>query len=979
MVRSGGKSKGKSSRSLCAAGEKGCLNPDGTVVWVFCEACESWYHCICANVDEKKATDEDFIFICKVCKPVKEKEFNAAKSELKRQIGSIMDRHPVFSTALIARRCFPSKSTSNEYHFGRPGIPVTLRELEEKMMRDVSSVDHFKHLAQVMVDRMESSVKGEFLDEAKTVKTEVEKLIKSVTGGGDAEANSEVPASKAPVRSKRGSNKENNVQVDKVDKVDKSKNNAKVNAKADPPKPVRESKRRGAAQKRGAAATETQTAPEEPLEEPTAPEPESPVKNAEKPAEPSPPTAPKAKKGRAKKEPAKKTKEPVENAVKESKPKRNRRTTKKKQLLEDEKVPNSEEVKENDAKATVDSPPKEVGKTAAVAPPTPSPVKGGRGGSKAVSLVKDPVSETAPTKPPTNRKRKNASALSTVNSNRSAKVQKTGSGEKNPVSALPSGTTTIAAKVISGSPGSIAKIAIAGGVPVNLASLSQPLPPQVVLPTTPVSASQVRSVKNSAPPPQVIQMRPSGALATPTMQMPPLRAAAPGLNAVPRPQFFKIVGGKPVQISNLQRLPAIASLGGLPTSASGGNAPGGRVVYMRAPVPPQIANLVGSSTSTSSTGATTTTTTSAGPVAGAPPGSKIILVSNKGQAIPVNKGAMVSGAPSIVRIVSPNSLSTGGKLALSPSSPNKVTALRPASGSSGPILLRTVAPRPVTSSASAPIQLPLAPLPKSALNTAGSEDKKANDASKAIQVLLPKSPLPPTSNNTSGSPQKSPGGVALTTTTTTTASGAFVWTNSTRANFKLSSRINFASLERFKNVVNKDVHFILASIVTEDKSNEFSFRLHLKREPTSKKAKETEVKDNEAKESEAKATDEKAQDKAKEDKEGSAGAKTAATEQVSFLELEGKAKVPTAQEWSLKVKTEPPVFLVSKGNFLTDFPAVRIPKEIAEKPFVDYELHIDKCSPMQVAKATVVTSPPAATIVTSTGPPSPVKKGRKVK
>ena len=76
---------------------------------------------------------------------------------------------------------------------------------------------------------------------------------------------------------------------------------------------------------------------------------------------------------------------------------------------------------------------------------------------------------------------------------------------------------------------------------------------------------------------------------------------------------------------------------------------------------------------------------------------------------------------------------------------------------------------------------------------------------------------------------KSPGG--STTTTTTTASGAFVWTNSTRANFKLSSRINFASLDKFKNVVNKDVHFILANIVTEDKSNEFSFRLHLKREP----------------------------------------------------------------------------------------------------------------------------------------------------
>ena len=104
------------------------------------------------------------------------------KPELKRQIGSIMDRHPVFSTgneyilisrkkviqndyfssALIARRCFATKSASNEYHFGRPGIPVTLRELEEKMSRDVASLDHFKHMAKVMSERMVASVKGKY-------------------------------------------------------------------------------------------------------------------------------------------------------------------------------------------------------------------------------------------------------------------------------------------------------------------------------------------------------------------------------------------------------------------------------------------------------------------------------------------------------------------------------------------------------------------------------------------------------------------------------------------------------------------------------------------------------------------------------------------------------------------------------------------------------------------------------------------------
>ena len=69
----GGKAKDKGSKACCAIGEKDCLRPKGTVVWVFCEACEGWYHCPCVNVDSKKATDEDFIFVCKLCKPQKEK------------------------------------------------------------------------------------------------------------------------------------------------------------------------------------------------------------------------------------------------------------------------------------------------------------------------------------------------------------------------------------------------------------------------------------------------------------------------------------------------------------------------------------------------------------------------------------------------------------------------------------------------------------------------------------------------------------------------------------------------------------------------------------------------------------------------------------------------------------------------------------------------------------------------------------------
>jgi hypothetical protein len=117
-----------------------------------------------------------------------------------------------------------------------------------------------------------------------------------------------------------------------------------------------------------------------------------------------------------------------------------------------------------------------------------------------------------------------------------------------------------------------------------------------------------------------------------------------------------------------------------------------------------------------------------------------------------------------------------------------------------------------------------------------------------------------------------------------------------------------SSLEKFKNVVNKDVNFILANIVTEDKSNEFSFRLHLKHE--------------------------------------NVGSGQGQKEIHSFMELEAKAKVPTAQGWSLKIMTEPPVLLVSEGKFLSDFPAVKIPKEIVDRTFVDYELQVVQHCPV---------------------------------
>lgn len=879
--------KGKKTQ-LCAQGETGCKKPSGTVTWVFCESCEQWYHCPCVSVDSKKANDDDFIFICKSCKPQKEKEFNAMKNDLKKQIGLIMDRHPVFSTALIARRCFATKSASNEYHFGRPGIPVTLRELEEKMSQDVASMDHFKHMAKVMSERMVASVKSEFASEAKIIKTEIDKLIK----GLDSNSSAAAPANNTPAGNKKGrGNKGNNKENDMTEKP------------AAKPEPARgrENKRKSAA-----AATASQ--------------------KVETKAEPKPAaTSAKGRRGGGPNKKAKKEEPKIEPKVEPKvEPEKIETTNPKPTTGRGRRGAKKSETNPTQKKLQNENVPDETNKTDLNASNAPN-VASNKKKEDANKTEKPTVASTATTTG-TGRGRKRKNALTPVNSNRGTKVPKT--------------VTTVAAKIITGSPGSPAKVAIAGSNLVNLSALSQPLPPQVVLPTTPLAAPQVQSFKSTAPPPQLIQLRPTVATAGvgvgQTMQIRPIRATGPSVAGGPRPQFFKIVGGKPVQISaaNLHRLPASAITSIQPQQ--------GRVMYMRAPGPAStgtVTSVVSSALATSGV----TTLTSSGVAASA--GNKIILLSNKGQAIPTSK---TGGAPpSIVRVVSPNSVGSGigGKLTLSPGSPTKLATLRPA-GSSVPILLRTVAPRPA--GGSPPIQLPMAPLPKSALNNAG--DKKTDVASaKAIQVLLPKSPLPPQSaqspNNAATSNMKNPGS---TTTTTTTASGAFVWTNSTRANFKLSSRINFASLDKFKNVVNKDVHFILANIVTEDKSNEFSFRLHLKREPVKTVTSNADKKDT----------------------------NVAATE--SYLELEAKAKVPTAQEWSLKVKTEPPVFLVSGGNFLSDFPATRIPKEIADKPFVDYELHIDKCSPTQVATGKgSVAKMAAAAAAAASGQPA-AKRGRKV-
>ena len=156
------------------------------------------------------------------------------------------------------------------------------------------------------------------------------------------------------------------------------------------------------------------------------------------------------------------------------------------------------------------------------------------------------------------------------------------------------------------------------------------------------------------------------------MQIRPVRATGPSAAGGPRPQFFKIVGGKPVQISaaNLHRLPASAITSIQPQA--------GRVMYMRAPGPASTSAVTSATSSALATSAAGVTTLASSGVAAASSGNKIILLSNKGQGIPVSKAG--GAPPSIVRVVSPNSVTSGigGKITLSPGSPTKLAALRPA-------------------------------------------------------------------------------------------------------------------------------------------------------------------------------------------------------------------------------------------------------------------------------------------------------------
>ena len=104
-------------------------------------------------------------------------EFNEAISYLTEKISELMKAHPLFSTAKLAQKCFVTKPKCNEYHSGK-GMPLTLRDLNQQIIKEIVTLDHFKLQVKAMGDRFNAFIKPDMLGEAKGL---IKKLTKRLT------------------------------------------------------------------------------------------------------------------------------------------------------------------------------------------------------------------------------------------------------------------------------------------------------------------------------------------------------------------------------------------------------------------------------------------------------------------------------------------------------------------------------------------------------------------------------------------------------------------------------------------------------------------------------------------------------------------------------------------------------------------------------------------------------------------------------
>ena len=1027
------------------------------------------------------------------------KEFNECKEKLVENIDGLMKEHPSFSTAKLAQKCFPNKSKCNEYHGnGKGNVVLTLRDLNQQVTKEtISNFDQFKYQVKAMGDRLNAFVKPDILKEAKSL---TKKLItaandlKPVPIKTTTAKNAKSSTTATPKVGRRGRSGQESSESNESNKENKEATNEKENKVIDVPKKKNEG-RRGTRLKK----TEMEEGPENedldklsleltkdiPIPEPPKEEPKiEPVKDEPK------------------KEPPKKGKGRGRGRGKENETKDEKDGDTKIDVEEDEKVvlTSSEKVEEVKTEPIVKDEKQMANATTEI---TPKPAtKAGKGKRKAPEKSKGESSTVNAKKVKENEielpntlvektitqnkkvtKRQNKKAVPVISAmpNKVSGVSLLGKGMPQlPTTPLPiSLKKTVVGNVI---PTKINMPTIQpGGKVVNIASLLPTSPnPRITSPSQIKPGTQqliqirpgnlqLQTQGQSMTGSNLVQIRPpssvinaiSNTTLRPQLQPGGVGNAGSIIGAPGGPQFFKIIGGKPVQLSGAASASlanststklTVPTISG-PTSSAAGQGP--RIVYVRKGPGGNAIPVGGNGTSLPLT--STTTTSAASPSKAQ---NKIILVSNKNQSTGGNLGAKVQGAQGVVKLVggtAGNVLSPGGtQLA-----PGILSSLRPVAvtssgvgvkgSNSGPVLLRTVMPKPQAGVFQKTIQpnpsiigvvpqLPNVPIPKSKLNDKNTKTSGSGSGTKmslaptatSVAQLLPKRPIPPQKVSIGGSgngppppkifkriisgPTSTTGNLVLPSSGSlilpsnmipsppnsqplslkqpqqqvTTISGPFVWKNSSQTNFKLSSRINFASFAKFKEsqvaaeaaaaaaagsnkkdsgkkgkgktnteslANSEEIHFTLATIVTDDKSNEFTFRLNLKNDPKDPKKSST------------------------------------------FLELEARSKKPhNDHKWNLKVKTNPERYLVSGGCFKTDDGvnvgnaikgknavksvnetcAFRIPKEISDLKFVDYELQIDKVLVLQQAHPNLSPSSPSkAVIITSsankvTSPKKPV-------
>ena len=1025
-------------------------------------------------------------------------EFNECKEKLVENIDEIIKAHPTFSTAKLAQKCFVNKTKCNEYH-SKGGVVLTLRDLNQQVTKDtITNLDQLKFQIKAMGDRLNSFIKPELATEAKTL---IKKLVKA-TNEVKLENNAKpVPVTKpvkpvtpqTPKVGRRGRSGQPTTDANENSKDSKDEDMEKENVEVDvPKKPIGRSKRLQNANTGDSPENEDMDKLSLELTQDIA------LNQASKEDKKDAPRKGRGRgRGRGK-----------ENEIKE------------------EKVIEVADVKPEKVEATipvvVNNANSEEPKTlkTKVDPKIPNAVPeltlkpaatAGRGKRKAPEKTKEESTASVGAKKVKGNEIivQNTLAEKTVTQNK--KVSKRQNKKATPMIAALPNTTKIGGVSLLGKgmpqlpttplPISMKKTVIGsilptkmnmgtvrpGGKVVNIASLLPTSPnPRMHSPTQLRPGGQqliqirpgnvqIQSQGPSLSGGNIVQVRPPNsllnAISNTTLRPQQIQAGSLGsagsiIGAPGGPQFFKIIGGKPVQLGGA----AAASLANStsakltvptisgPAASTAGQGP--RIVYVRKG-PGGNAIPVGSNTTSLPITSTATITGGSPSVSGSPSKlqNKIILVSNKNQ-IPggsvSGKGGHTLNTPQgVVKLVGGpggNIVASGGtQLA-----PGILSSLRPvavstsgsgtkASSSSGPVLLRTVMPKPQQASvfqkAIQPTpsiigvvpQLPNVPIPKSKLNaktattsSAGTRTKMSIASSAtSVEQLLPKRPIPQQKVSLGGGghggppppkifkrvisgPMSSSGNLILPSTggslilpsnmipspptsqplslkqpqqQVTTISGPFVWKNSSQTNFKLSSRINFASFAKFKEsqvaaeaaaaavsgsnkkesgkkskgkgagdasiASNEEIHFTLATIVTDDKSNEFTFRLNLKNDPKDPKGTTT------------------------------------------FLELEARSKKPhNDHKWNLKVKTNPERYLVSGGCFKTDDAinlapggknktvsnkdssdatcAFRIPKEISDLKFVDYELQIDKVLVIQQTQPALSSNSPSKAVIITT-------------